>query len=144
MELSKFYKKTFFSRDSHLCYADPRGSDELQINISLLNTFLIPNTGSFILPWHYSSLPRLKSYSKSQKLHSKAINSIMCSHDQVLHSSYLYHYISVCFVNSINVINTCFASISTLPIIKGVVYYYRNLCFILQNCVAWNTEMGFQ
>lgn len=111
MELSKFFKKAFFSKDSHPCYAGPRGSDELQISISLLHTFLNPNTGSFVVPWHYSSPLPLKSCNKSQKLHSKAINSIMCSEGQILHSSYLYHYLSICFVSSINFINMCFESI---------------------------------
>lgn len=51
----------------------------------------------------------------------------MCREGQILHYSYLYHYISVCFDNSINFINMCVTSSSTVSIIKGFVYYCRTL-----------------
>lgn len=104
MELSKFCKKALFFRHSHPCHAEPKGSEKLQINISFLCTFLNPNTGSFVAPWHYSSPLPLKSYSESQKLHSKAVNSIVCSEGQVWHNFYLHHCMCLLLIPKIQLV----------------------------------------
>lgn len=93
MELSKFCKKALFFRHTHPCHTEPRGSDKLQINISFFVNFSEPKHWIFCftlalhLYYLYSSPLPLKSYSKSQKMHSKAVCVVKAKYDTL----YLYH-----------------------------------------------------
>lgn len=133
--IAKGLQEIFFLQGFPPAYVDPKGSDELLFWIWTLHLLFYFGIILHFCPW--------KAIASLKKVTLKQLTPL-CSEDQVLCFSYLYHYRSFCFVNSRNVSNAWFASVPILFLrclftITGIlISFYRIVC-VIRKC-----DMGFQ